>query len=150
MHDVDVKLVTDGESCAAVFYKGDFDLCILDVMMPKKDGFSLARDIRAHDKDIPVIFLTARSMKEDILAGFNTGADDYITKPFNQNELELRVVNLLHLQQKNREYLQAKVISTEPKKKEDVITDQFLIKLYKEINAKYDNAKLGVIDLVRI
>jgi len=95
MHDFDVKLFTDGESGAAGFYKGDFDLCILDVMMPKKDGFSLARDIRTHDKDIPVVFLTARSMKDDILAGFNTGADDYIIKPFDSEVLLMKLQAIL-------------------------------------------------------
>lgn len=87
LHDFNVKLFTDGEAGATGFYKGEFDLCILDVMMPKKDGFSLAREIRHHDKDIPVIFLTARSMKDDILTGFNTGADDYIIKPFDSEVL---------------------------------------------------------------
>jgi len=95
MHDFNVRLFTDGESGAAGFYKGGFDLCILDVMMPKKDGFSLARDIRAHDKDIPVIFLTARSMKDDILAGFNTGADDYIIKPFDSEVLLMKLQAIL-------------------------------------------------------
>ena len=95
LHDFQVQLFTDGESASTGYYKGDFDLCILDVMMPKKDGFSLAREIRTHDKDIPVIFLTARSMKDDILAGFNTGADDYIIKPFDSEVLLMKLQAIL-------------------------------------------------------
>ncbi len=95
LHDFHVQLFTDGESAVSGYYKGGFDLCILDVMMPKKDGFSLAREIRTHDKDIPVIFLTARSMKDDILAGFNTGADDYIIKPFDSEVLMMKLQAIL-------------------------------------------------------
>ena len=68
-----------------------FDLCILDVMLPKKDGFTLAREIRAFDQEIPILFLTAKSMQEDKLEGFRTGADDYITKPFSMDELMYRM-----------------------------------------------------------
>jgi two-component system OmpR family response regulator len=95
LHDFQVSLFADGEAGATGFYKGGYDLCILDVMMPKKDGFSLARDIRAHDKDIPVIFLTARSMKDDIMTGFNTGADDYIVKPFDSEVLLMKLQAIL-------------------------------------------------------
>ena len=95
MHDFQVKLFTDGEAGANGFYKGEFDLCILDVMMPKKDGFSLAREIRTIDKEIPLIFLTARSMKDDIVTGFNTGADDYIIKPFDSEVLLMKLQAIL-------------------------------------------------------
>ncbi|MEC7260028.1 MAG: response regulator transcription factor, partial [Bacteroidota bacterium] len=69
----------------------DYDIIILDVMMPKKDGFSLAKDIRKMNKDIPIIFLTAKSHKENIIKAFNLGADDYLTKPFSIEELLLRM-----------------------------------------------------------
>jgi two-component system OmpR family response regulator len=95
LHDFQVKLFPDGEAGAQGFYKDEFDLCILDVMMPKKDGFTLAKEIRVHDKDIPLIFLTARSMKDDIVTGFNTGADDYIIKPFDSEVLLMKLQAIL-------------------------------------------------------
>lgn len=82
-----VKLCKDGEHGLKAFQSGTFDLCLLDVMMPKRDGFSLARDIRSRDKNIPIIFITARSLKEDKLKGYGLGADDYIIKPFDEEEL---------------------------------------------------------------
>lgn len=91
MHDYDVILATDGVQGLDYFVRDDYDLCILDVMMPKKDGFTLAREIREKDLQTPIIFLTARMMKEDVLEGFRRGADDYITKPFNSEELLLRI-----------------------------------------------------------
>lgn len=95
MHEYDVKLATDGEM-GYLAYKGDeFDLCILDVMMPKKDGFTLAKEIRDKDKETPIIFLTAKTLKEDVLEGFKIGADDYISKPFNSEELLYRVQAVL-------------------------------------------------------
>lgn len=87
----DVTLSLDGDDAFNSFQSGTFDLCLLDVMMPKKDGFTLARDIRKHNPDIPIIFLTAKSMKEDKIEGFNLGADDYITKPFSMEELLARI-----------------------------------------------------------
>lgn len=95
MHDYDVTLATDGEAGLEEFKKGEFDLCITDVMMPKKDGFSLAKDIRGINKEMPIIFLTARTLKEDVLEGFKIGGDDYITKPFNSEELLFRVKAVL-------------------------------------------------------
>ncbi len=95
MHDYDVTLATDGEEGARVYEKGNFDLCIFDVMMPKKDGFALAREIREKDTQMPIIFLTAKSMKDDVLQGFKIGADDYISKPFNSEELLLRIQAIL-------------------------------------------------------
>nr|WP_318840775.1 response regulator [Reichenbachiella ulvae] len=88
-------LCQDGEAGFAAFQQGGFDFCILDVMMPKKDGFSLARDIRAMDKQTPMIFLTAKSMKEDTIEGLKIGADDYLTKPFSMEELLLRIQAIL-------------------------------------------------------
>ena len=95
MHDYEVTLAQDGQQGLIAYNKDSFDLCIFDVMMPKKDGFTLAKDIREKDKDTPIIFLTAKSMKEDILKGFKIGADDYITKPFNSEELLYRVQAIL-------------------------------------------------------
>ena len=86
-----VQLAEDGEIGFDFFTNNDYDIIILDVMMPKKDGFSLAKDIRKMNKDIPIIFLTAKSHKENIIKAFNLGADDYLTKPFSIEELLLRM-----------------------------------------------------------
>jgi DNA-binding response OmpR family regulator len=90
-----VDLFPDGEAGAKAFPKEKYDLCILDVMMPKKDGFALAQEIRSINTEIPIIFLTAKTMKEDILEGFKLGADDYLTKPFSMEELLLRIEAIL-------------------------------------------------------
>lgn len=95
VHDFDITLATDGEAGLNAYKKGEFDLCIFDVMMPKKDGFTLAKEIRENDKEMPIIFLTAKSMKDDVLQGFKIGADDYISKPFNSEELLLRIQAIL-------------------------------------------------------
>jgi len=87
----DTRLCVNGQEGFEAFTKGNFDFCILDIMMPVKDGFTLAKEIRKLDKHIPVIFLTAKSMKEDTLEGFRMGADDYITKPFSMEELLVRM-----------------------------------------------------------
>ncbi len=89
------ELCPDGEAGYRAFTKESYDICVLDVMMPKKDGFSLASDIRQINLDVPIIFLTAKQMKEDILEGFRIGADDYITKPFSMEELVFRVEAIL-------------------------------------------------------
>ena len=86
-----VILAPDGEAGYQHFSSEKFDLCILDVMMPKKDGFTLAQDIRKVNGIIPIVFLTAKSLKEDVLEGFRIGADDYITKPFSMEEMLLRI-----------------------------------------------------------
>lgn len=91
----DVQLARDGEEGLALFQKDSFDLCILDVMMPKKDGFSLGKDIRKKDPLIPIIFATAKAMIEDKSEAFTLGGDDYITKPFRIEELLLRINALL-------------------------------------------------------
>lgn len=95
MHEYDVTLATDGVEGLESYNRGEFDLCIFDVMMPKKDGFTLAREIREQDNDMPIIFLTAKTMKDDVLKGFKIGADDYITKPFNSEELLYRIQAIL-------------------------------------------------------
>ena len=85
------ELCADGEAGYKAFLKSKFDICVLDVMMPKKDGFTLAQEIRTSNVDVPIIFLTAKTLKEDILEGFKIGADDYITKPFSMEELVFRI-----------------------------------------------------------
>jgi len=87
----DVDLFPDGDSGFKGFLKQKYDLCICDVMMPKKDGVTLVREIRSINSEIPVLFLTAKSLKEDVIEGFKVGADDYITKPFSMEELTLRM-----------------------------------------------------------
>lgn len=91
----DVDLLPDGEAGYKSFVNGKYDLCILDVMMPKKDGFTLAQDIRKINGVVPIVFLTAKSLKEDVLEGFKIGADDYITKPFSMEELLFRIEAIL-------------------------------------------------------
>ena len=88
-------LCPDGDAGYKAFMKTKYDICVLDVMMPKKDGFTLAQEIRQANAEIPIIFLTAKTMKEDILEGFKIGADDYITKPFSMEELVFRIEAIL-------------------------------------------------------
>ena len=98
----EVTRCTDGEEGERAFLSAPFHLCILDVMLPKKDGFSLARSIREKNKDIPILFLTAKTMVEDKLKGFQTGADDYITKPFSLEELFYRIEVFLRRSQETQ------------------------------------------------
>ena len=95
MNDYDVTLAVDGELGLKAFMEDEYDLCIFDVMMPKKDGFSLAEDVKKINKNMPIIFLTARNMKEDILKGYQLGADDYITKPFDTELLLYKIKAIL-------------------------------------------------------
>ncbi len=90
-----VELQPDGEKGLMAFRREHFDLCILDVMMPVKDGITMAKEVRIMNPDVPIIFLTAKSMKADILEGFNAGADDYMTKPFSMEELLMRIEAIL-------------------------------------------------------
>ena len=87
MNGYKVVLARNGLEGFEKFKKNQFDICILDVMMPYKDGFTLAKEIRSKDKKVPIIFLTAKSMKEDVLKGYKIGADDYLTKPFDTDIL---------------------------------------------------------------
>jgi two-component system OmpR family response regulator len=91
----DASLYPDGEAAFKGFTKDHFDICILDIMMPKKDGFTLAKEIRMISADIPIIFLTAKNLKDDVIEGFKLGADDYITKPFSMEELIFRIEAIL-------------------------------------------------------
>ena len=91
INDFDVTLARNGVEGGEKFNKGSFDICLLDVMMPYKDGFTLAKEIRKTDAGVPIIFLTAKSMKEDVVKGYNIGADDYLTKPFDSDVLLLKM-----------------------------------------------------------
>ena len=91
----ETELAENGKIAYETFMQGGFDICILDVMMPIKDGFTVAKEIRQTDKKVPIIFLTAKSMKDDKLKGFTVGADDYITKPFSMDELLMRIQAIL-------------------------------------------------------
>ena len=103
MNEYEVDLAVDGEAGAQAFDNGGYDMCIFDVMMPKKDGFTLAKEIREKDKQTPIIFLTAKTLKQDVIDGFKIGADDYIAKPFNSEELLYRVQAILRRSMKDDE-----------------------------------------------
>ena len=98
----ETELFADGEAGYRGFVRGRYDICVLDVMMPKKDGFTLAQEIKQADKDMPIVFLTAKTLKEDVFEGFKLGADDYITKPFSMEELTLRIEAILRRVQGKR------------------------------------------------
>lgn len=91
----DADLARNGKSAFEKFTAGSYDFCIFDVMMPEMDGFTLAKEIREIDRKVPILFLTAKSMKEDKLAGFAIGADDYLTKPFSMEELLARITAIM-------------------------------------------------------
>lgn len=95
LNDMDVILERDGRLGLAAFQREKIDLCLLDVMMPKMDGFALAEEIRDINPDVPLFFLSAKSMKEDQIKGYNLGADDYITKPFDSDVLLLKIKAIL-------------------------------------------------------
>jgi two-component system OmpR family response regulator len=95
LNDYNVTHAKDGIEGLIMLKNNDFDLCILDVMMPRKDGFSLAQDIRSSNKEIPIIFLTAKTLKEDVLRGYQVGADDYLNKPFDSEVLLFKIKAIL-------------------------------------------------------
>lgn len=99
------ELCPDGDAGYKAFIKGKYDICVFDVMMPKKDGFTLAKEVRAINAEVPIMFLTAKNLKDDVFEGFKIGADDYITKPFSMEELTLRMEAILRRirGKKNRE-----------------------------------------------
>ncbi len=99
VHDYDVTLAVDGVAGLEAYRHGKWDLCIFDVMMPRLSGFELAKKVRETDSQTPIIFLTAKAMKDDVLNGFELGADDYITKPFNSEELLARINVILRRSQ---------------------------------------------------
>ncbi|HHC80213.1 MAG TPA: response regulator transcription factor [Flavobacteriia bacterium] len=101
LNDYSVTHAKDGLEGLIMFKNDDFDICILDVMMPRKDGFSLAKDIRASNADVPIIFLTAKTMKEDVLRGYEVGADDYLNKPFDSEVLLHKIKAILNRKEKD-------------------------------------------------
>lgn len=103
----EVSWLKDGFDALNAFEKSDFEICVLDVMMPKMDGFELATKIRIKNEFIPIIFLTAKSQEEDRLAGFEVGGDDYVTKPFSMKELEYRIGVFLRRNMKPQDVLPA-------------------------------------------
>jgi two-component system, OmpR family, response regulator len=110
LNDFDVTLERDGRLGLAAFQRERFELCLLDIMMPNMDGFTLAEEIRDVDPDIPLFFISAKTMKEDIIQGYKLGADDYITKPFDSEVLLLKIKAILkrneetNKEQENKEY----------------------------------------------
>ncbi|MEO0000567.1 MAG: hypothetical protein RL766_613 [Bacteroidota bacterium] len=110
LNEFEVVLERDGRLGLAAFQREKFDLCLLDVMMPKMDGFALAKEIRDINEEVPLFFLSAKSMKEDQIKGYKLGADDYITKPFDTELLLLKIKAILkrneeqHKEQENTEY----------------------------------------------
>lgn len=107
----EVKLCKDGELALKALNSQNFDLCLLDVMLPKLDGFSLAKEIRQKDKKIPFIFITARSLKEDKLKGYDLGADDYISKPFDEEELLWKIKAVIRRIPENNNGNKVEIIS---------------------------------------
>ncbi len=95
LNDFEVTLAKNGMEGFEKFKKGNYDLCILDVMMPYKDGYTLAKEIREKNKEVPIVFLTAKSMKEDVLKGYKVGADDYLNKPFDSEVLLFKIKAIL-------------------------------------------------------
>lgn len=103
MKGYEPTLCRDGEEGWSKFKKDKFDLCLLDIMMPKKDGFTLAKEIKKVQENLPILFLTAKNQKDDIIEGLKIGADDYLTKPFSMEELLLRITAILRRTQKSTE-----------------------------------------------
>ncbi len=101
LNDFDVTLAKNGMEGFEKFKKDTYDLCILDVMMPYKDGYTLAKEIREKNKDVPIIFLTAKSMKEDVLKGYKVGADDYLNKPFDSEVLLMKIKAIIQRKSKD-------------------------------------------------
>jgi DNA-binding response OmpR family regulator len=102
----------NGKEAYDVFTKGKFNICVFDVMMPIKDGFTLAKQIRAVESTIPIVFLTAKSLKEDALEGFKIGADDYITKPFSSDEVVARLTAILRRTENRKSKTQEQTLFT--------------------------------------
>lgn len=100
VRDFEVRMVTDGKLVQSVFEEFHPDICVLDVMLPNKDGYAIAQDIRQLNATVPIIFVTAKTQTEDLIKGFEVGGNDYLRKPFSMEELIVRVNNLLQLTQK--------------------------------------------------
>ncbi|MCS7004991.1 MAG: response regulator transcription factor [Cytophagales bacterium] len=132
----DVEWCQNGLQALDVFQHEKFDLCILDILMPQKDGFAVAQEIRNRNTQIPILFLTVKSMTEDKIRAFKMGADDYITKPFSQEELSLRVQAVL--KRVSHHYPQA----SEPNRLEDVLPNQIRIGKYL-LDRQFQRLRLG-------
>lgn len=107
----DVKLCKDGEIALKAFETSEYNLCLLDVMLPKLDGFSLAKEIKNKDTKIPILFITAKSLKEDKLKGYSIGADDYITKPFDEEELLWKIKAVIRRMPEHKVEITANLIT---------------------------------------
>ncbi|MDD2562695.1 MAG: response regulator transcription factor [Salinivirgaceae bacterium] len=99
MNQFDVEWIDDGQRAIEEFTKGKYDLCILDIMLPHADGYTIAKHVRANDPIVPFIFLTAKTLKEDMIEGFRLGADDYITKPFDSEVLLYKIKAIIRRRQ---------------------------------------------------
>jgi len=108
---LEVKLCRDGELALEAFQNNQFDLCLLDIMMPKMDGFTLAKIIRSQNNKIPLIFITAKSLKEDKLKGYDLGADDYITKPFDEEELLWKIKAVVRRVKENKNFFRTEIVT---------------------------------------
>ena len=108
MNNFEVVLAKNGMEGFEKFKKQEYDVCILDVMMPYKDGFTLAREIRQQNQHVPIIFLTAKTMKEDVLEGYKAGADDYLNKPFDSEVLLVKIKTILERKSINSQSIQSK------------------------------------------
>ncbi|HEY5822733.1 MAG TPA: response regulator transcription factor [Cyclobacteriaceae bacterium] len=99
--DFEVNMVTDGKDAMSLFKQVNPDICVLDVMLPNKDGYTIAQNVRQLNPAIPIIFVTAKTQNEDVIKGFEVGGNDYLRKPFSMEELIVRVNNLLNLTKRN-------------------------------------------------
>jgi DNA-binding response OmpR family regulator len=108
--DFEVLMVNDGKHANGVFEQNLPDICVLDVMLPSKDGYAIAKDIRQVKPDTPIIFVTAKNQTEDVLKGFEAGGNDYLRKPFSMEELIVRITNLLQLTQKTNKAVAENII----------------------------------------
>jgi DNA-binding response OmpR family regulator len=108
--DYEVVMITDGKLAQSTFEKNKPDICVLDIMLPTKDGYAIAKDIRKVSPGIPIIFVTAKNQTEDVLKGFEVGGNDYLRKPFSMEELIVRVNNLLQLTQKTTKALPENIV----------------------------------------
>lgn len=141
--DFDVTLCVDGEQALAQYKKKKPTIMVLDVMMPKKDGFTLAKEIRVQDEDTPIIFLTAKSQGADVVAGFGAGGNDYLKKPFSIEELIVRVNNLLNRTavQKTTSVLEIGKFKLDLPKQKLYIDKEVLSLTHREAHLLYNLAK---------
>src|ERR1700754_411689 len=109
--DFEVNMADDGAKAMDLFRKVSPDICVLDIMLPSKDGYSIAKNIRQVNPDVPIIFVTAKTQTEDLLKGFESGGNDYLRKPFSMEEWIVRVYNLLNLSKRTRQSTHGGVIS---------------------------------------